>query len=235
MRLQKFMAKSGVASRRKSEDLILQGRVTVNKEKVTKLGRKINPYKDIVHVDNKAIDFEEEKIYIILNKPVGYITTLDDEKNRKIVTDLITDIEERIYPIGRLDRDTSGLLLLTNDGDLTYKLTHPSNMIMKRYIATVSGIPNEKKLNQFRNGIKIDGSLTSPAQIEISKVYNNRSVLDISIYEGRNRQVRKMCNAIGHKVQLLERINIGELGLGNLSIGKWRNLTSEEVDYLKSL
>lgn len=235
MRLQKFMAKSGVASRRNSEKLIKQGKVKVNEIVVTKLGIKIDPYNDKVQVNNKIIKQEYNQVYIMLNKPLGYITTLSDERDRKIVTDLIKNVKERIYPIGRLDMDTTGLLLMTNDGDLTYKLTHPSHEIMKRYIAKVDGIPSKTELEQFRTGLMIDNKLTSPAKIKISKEYKNESILDISIYEGRNRQVRKMCKKINHPVKELKRINIGKLGLGNLNIGDWRYLNSKEVNYLKSL
>lgn len=235
MRLQKYMAKSGVASRRRSEEIILEGRVTVNNLVTKQLGTIINPSKDIVKVDNKKIEMEKEKIYIMLNKPEEYVTTLKDRHSDKIVLDLIDGIEERIFPVGRLDSDTSGLLLMTNDGDLAYKLTHPSNEVPKKYVALVEGTPNSKKLNRFRKGLRIDGRMTSEAYIRIAKRYKDSSVLEISIHEGRNRQVRKMCEYIRHPIKKLKRISIGDLDLGDLEIGKWRHLTEKEVKYLKKL
>lgn len=235
MRLQKFMALCGVASRRKSEEIILQGRVKVNNKIIDTLGTTINPDKDIVTVDDKKIRMETKKVYIMLNKPIGYVTTLKDEKNRKVVTDLIEGVRERIYPVGRLDTDTTGLLLLTNDGDIAYKLTHPSNNIKKRYIAIVEGVPNKRELEKFRRGIVIDGRPTAPAKIKIVKRYEDESILDIEISEGRNRQIKKMCEAINHPVKKLKRISIGEIELGGLDIGNWRFLNDEELKYLKSL
>ncbi|NLV76616.1 MAG: rRNA pseudouridine synthase [Tissierellia bacterium] len=235
MRLQKYMAKCGIASRRKSEEIILEGRVKVNDIVVKELGMTINPKKDIVKVDNEIIKLEENKIYIMLNKPKGYVTTVKDKHSEKIVLDLINGVKERIYPVGRLDVDTTGLLLLTNDGDLAYKLTHPSYEIPKKYIALVKGIPNNKKLYKFRKGLKIDGRMTAEAYIKILKRNRDTSLLEISIHEGRNRQVRKMCKYIGHPVIQLERVAIGKLELGNLGIGEWRYLTSKEIEYLKKL
>lgn len=235
MRLQKYMAKCGIASRRKSEEIILEGRVKVNDIVVKELGMTINLKKDIVKVDNEIIKLEENKIYIMLNKPKGYVTTVKDKHSEKIVLDLINGVKERIYPVGRLDVDTTGLLLLTNDGDLAYKLTHPSYEIPKKYIALVKGIPNNKKLYKFRKGLKIDGRMTAEAYIKILKRNRDTSLLEISIHEGRNRQVRKMCKYIGHPVIQLERVAIGKLELGNLGIGEWRYLTSKEIEYLKKL
>ncbi|QQY80643.1 ribosomal large subunit pseudouridine synthase B [Keratinibaculum paraultunense] len=235
MRLQKYMAKCGVASRRKSEEIILEGRVKVNGIIEKKLGTVIDPNKDVIEVDNKIINMEENKVYIMLNKPEGYVTTVKDKYSKKIVLDLIVGIDERIYPVGRLDSETTGLLLMTNDGDLTYKLTHPSYQVPKKYIALVEGIPNNKKLHKFRRGLKIDGRITAEAYIKILKEYKNTSLLEISIHEGRNRQIRKMCQHIGHPVIKLKRVAIGELELGKLEVGKWRYLTSKEVKYLKTL
>lgn len=235
MRLQKFMAKCGVASRRKSEELISQGLVKVNDKVTRELGTKIDPSKDIVKVEDKRIRLESNKVYIMLNKPIGYVTTLKDEKDRKVVTDLIQEVDERIYPVGRLDIDTTGLLLLTNDGDITYKLTHPSKEIPKRYIAIVEGVPNRGELEKFRKGLFIDGKGTAPADIKIAKRFDDESILDISIHEGRNRQVKKMCEAINHPVKKLKRISMGKLELGGLDIGNWRYLNQEEIEYLKSL
>ncbi|NLL82403.1 MAG: rRNA pseudouridine synthase [Tissierellia bacterium] len=235
MRLQKYMALSGVASRRKSEEIILEGRVKVNNKIVDTLGSVVDPKKDKVYVDNKRITLETNKVYIMLNKPVGYVSTLNDEKGRRIVTDLIEDVNERIYPVGRLDADTTGLLLLTNDGEITNKLTHPSNKIIKKYIAIVEGVPNKVELDMIRNGIFIDGKKTAPAKVKIVKNYLDEAILDIEIHEGRNRQVKKMCEAVNHPVKKLKRVAIGQLQLGGLLIGNWRFLNDEEINYLKSL
>lgn len=235
MRLQKYIAQSGITSRRKAEEMIVQGRVKVNDIMVKELGTTVNPNKDIVKVDNKIIKIEKNKVYIMLNKPEGYVTTLKDKHSDKIILDLIDGIEERIFPIGRLDMDTSGLLLMTNDGDLAHKLTHPSHEVAKKYIAWVEGVPNYKKLNRFRKGLKIDGRMTAEAYVRIVKKHRDSSVLEISIHEGRNRQVRKMCEYIRHPVKKLKRIAIGELTLDDLELGKWRYLTEKEIRYLKRL
>lgn len=233
MRLQKFMAKCGVASRRKSEEMILQGQVKVNGTTIKELGVKIDIDQDIVTIDGKTLKVEENKIYILLNKPVGYITTMSDEFNRKKVIDLLKNIEERVYPVGRLDYDTSGLLLLTNDGDLAYKLTHPKYEIKKKYIAKVSGVPTEQELKQFREGLRIENYITSKAKIRIVSKEKDNSILEIVIHEGKNRQVRKMCSKIGHAVIELKRIEMGEIKLGDVKEGKWRYLSPTEVEYLK--
>lgn len=235
MRLQKYMAQCGVASRRKSEKMIEDGLVKLNNKIVTEQGINIDVNKDIVMVNEKIIKSEENKIYIILNKPLGYVTTMDDEKDRKIVTDLIEGVNERIYPIGRLDMDTSGLLLLTNDGKITNKITHPRNEVVKRYIAIVEGTPNKQELTRFRNGVIIDGKKTSRAKMKIIKNYETESILEIEINEGRNRQIRKMCEAINHPIKKLKRISIGEIQLGGLEVGEWRYLDHEEMEYIKSL
>ncbi|NLY85893.1 MAG: rRNA pseudouridine synthase [Tissierellia bacterium] len=235
MRLQKYIALCGVTSRRKAEKLILEGKVKVNDKVVRELGTVIDVDKDKVKVNDRLIKPERNKVYIMLNKPIGYVTTLKDEKNRRVVTDLIEGVKERIYPVGRLDADTTGLLLLTNDGDITYKLTHPSNEIPKRYIAIVEGVPNKLELESFRKGLKIDGRYTSRAKIKIVRKYENESILDITIHEGRNRQIKKMCEAINHPVKKLKRIAIGDLELGELGLGQWRYLEDEEIEYLKKL
>lgn len=235
MRLQKYMAVCGVASRRKSEEIIKEGRVKVNNKVVIEMGTKVDPKKDIVKVDDEVIREEKNMVYIMLNKPIGYVTTLKDEKGRKTVIDLIEDVEERIFPVGRLDADTTGLLLLTNDGDLTYKLTHPSNEVVKRYIAIVEGVPNRMELERFRNGIMLEGRRTAKASIKIAKNYEDESILDISIHEGRNRQIKKMCELINHPVKKLKRVGLGELELGGLNVGNWRYLNKEEINYLSKL
>lgn len=235
MRLQKYMAKCGVASRRKSEEIILQKRVRVNGKIIDKLGAVINPQRDIVEIDGKTIKLESKKVYIILNKPEGYVTTVKDQFNRPTVLDLISGIEERIYPVGRLDYDTSGLLLLTNDGDLAYKLTHPKHEIVKKYIAKLEGVPDEIDLDMFRNGLDIGGYITSKAKIKIIDKMHTSSIVEIQIHEGKNRQIRRMCEKINHPVIKLKRIAMGKLKLGNLPKGEWRYLTDREIVYLKNL
>lgn len=232
-RLQKYMAKCGVASRRKSEEIISQGRVSVN-GKVTKEIVMIDEELDIVKVDGQMINLEEKKVYIILNKPVGVITSVKDQFNRKTVTEMI-NIKERVYPVGRLDYDTSGLLILTNDGDTAFKLTHPSHEIEKVYEARIKGIPKADEIEKFKSGLSIEDYITAPSNIEILMKYENSSLVHITIHEGRNRQVRKMCNAINHPVLELKRIKMGDIELGDLESGKWRELTEWEVEYLKGL
>lgn len=235
MRLQKYIAHAGITSRRNAEQMILQGRVKVNDVVVKKLGTLVDPDKDIVKIDNKIIELERKKVYIMLNKPEGYVTTLKDMHSEKIVLDLLDGIEERVFPVGRLDKDTSGLLLMTNDGDLAYKLTHPSHVVWKKYIALVDGFPTDKELNKLRKGVNIDGRKTSESYVRLVKKYKNSSVLEISIHEGRNRQVRKMCERVGHPVLKLKRIAIDDLELGGLEVGNWRYLTDKEIKYLKKL
>lgn len=235
IRLQKYLADCGIASRRKSEEYILQNKISVNDRIVNTLGTKINPNKDIVKFAGKIVKQKNKYIYILINKPVNYITSAKDEKNRPIVLDLITDVEERIYPVGRLDSDTSGLLLLTNDGDLTYKLTHPKSETPKTYIAKIKGIPNSKDMEKFKKGLKIENYTTAPAKIELVQVKDKNSIVKITITEGRNRQIRKMCDMIGHAVITLKRISIDKLELGDLSEGTYRHLTKKEINSLKKL
>lgn len=232
-RLQKYMASCGVASRRKCEEIILNGRVKVNDKIVKELGTKININLDTVSVDNKIIIPEENKVYIALNKPEGYVSTVKDEKGRKTILDLI-EVKERIYPIGRLDYDTSGLILLTNDGEVYNKIIHPRVAIDKTYIALVEGIPDKDKVKAFETGIDIGDYFTAPGKCDILRKFNNSSELKIVIHEGKNRQVRKMCDAVGHPVKTLKRISVGYIKLGNLEKGKWRYLSETEIKYLKN-
>lgn len=232
MRLQKFLSAAGIASRRKSEDLIKNGLIKVNGETITKLGSKINLETDIIFYAGKQIKIQNH-IYIMLNKPTGYITTMKDEFNRPNILKLIK-ISERIFPIGRLDYNTSGLLLLTNNGDLSYKLTHPKHNINKTYIAKIKGVLKNSELDNFRNGLIIDGKITAPAQIEIIRTNELYSTVKIKIHEGRNRQIRKMCEMINHHIIELKRIAIGNLKL-DTKIGRYRNLTVQEINYLKSI
>jgi len=233
MRLQKFLAHAGIASRRKAEELITQGRVFVNGVRIKDLGVKVSS-SDVIEVDGKIVKPEERKVYIMLNKPVGYVSTVKDQFARKTVLDLVKDVKERIYPVGRLDYGTSGLILLTNDGDFSYTLTHPSCEIDKVYTAVVKGTVSKDKIEAFKKGIKIDDYITSPAKLRIINIAGNTSTVEITIHEGKNRQVRKMCEAIGHPVLKLKRIAIGPLKLGDLEEGKWRYLTEQEVESLVS-
>ena len=234
-RLQKYMADCGVASRRKSEEFIQRGMVTVNGQTVTELGIKVDPAKDEVKFKGKLIKPSGKKVYIVLNKPEGYVTTAKDQFNRPTVLDLVKDVKERLVPVGRLDYDTSGLLILTNDGDAVYKLTHPKNEINKVYEAKLFGVPDSNTINLFKNGITIDGVKTHPAKIELLKVDGRFSWCNITIHEGRNRQVRKMCQAARHPVASLRRVAEGKIELGDLKKGSWRYLTDKEIRYIKEL
>lgn len=233
-RLQKYMASCGVASRRKCEELILEGKVKVNGVPVNEVGRKIDPLKDIVEYDGKVISKEANKVYIMLNKPEGYISSVKDEKGRATILDIVK-VEERIYPIGRLDYDSSGLLLLTNDGEIYNKIIHPRVELMKRYIAVVKGEINEKDIRKFEIGIDIGGYITAPAELKVISYEKGISTVEIGIHEGKNRQIRKMCAALKHEVLTLKRISIGEIKLGYLKRGEYRNLNKDEISYLNSL
>ncbi len=235
-RLQKFLAEAGVASRRKAEELIAEGKIKVNGKVITELGTKIDPQKDeVLYLDKIISKKEVEMIYIMLHKPEGYVTTAKEQFGRPGVMDLVSGIEARIFPVGRLDYDTSGLVLLTNDGDLTYKLTHPKHDVDKTYIAKLYGTPDDMDLQKFRRGVFIDGRQTKPAKMQILEKGERQSTVEIIIHEGRNRQVRKMCEAIKHPVAQLKRVGTGDLTLGDLPKGKYRHLTPAEVKYLKSL
>ncbi len=237
VRLQKYMAMCGAASRRGAEEIISAGRVTVNGEKITEQGVKVEIGADTVKLDGKVIKPSGKMFYIMLNKPVGYVTTVKDQFERPTVIDLIgTEIHERIFPVGRLDYETEGLLLLTNDGDFTYKVTHPKHNIEKTYIAVLKGGITIKGLAQLRRGVKLDdGFVTSPAQVEMLDAENGHTTIKITIHEGKNRQVRRMFEAVGSKVKELQRVSIGTVELGNLPLGRWRHLTSHEINYLKNL
>lgn len=216
-RLQKFLAEAGIASRRKAEELIAAGRVQVNGRIVTELGTKIDPERDEVVYAGKKVDRKREAlVYIMLHKPEGYVTTAKEQFGRPAVLDLVKGVKERIFPVGRLDYETSGLLLLTNDGDLTYKLTHPKHDVEKTYIARVYGTPDEGDLQKFRRGVLIDGRVTRPARMRVLEKGDRIATVEIIIHEGRNRQVRKMCEAIKHPVAQLKRVATGELRLGEI-------------------
>lgn len=231
MRLQKYIAECGVASRRKSEELIKQGRVKVNGITVSEMGVKVSD-EDVVEVDGRKISLEQKKVYIMLNKPVGYISSVRDQFSRNTVVDLIKGVKERIYPVGRLDYDTSGLLLLTNDGDFAFRLTHPKHEMKKTYIAEVEGVPDSNDIESFQNGLRIEDYVTSPAELTVLEKKKSSSIVKVVIHEGKNRQVRKMCDAIGHPVISLKRIAIGDLYLKSLPEGQWRYLKEEEIKML---
>lgn len=234
-RLQKFLAHCGVASRRKCEELIKKGLVSVNGVVITDMGVKIDGEEDEVKYQGKVVKPEGKKIFIMLNKPCGVISTVREQFNRPKVTDFVGDAGCRLYPVGRLDYDSSGLILLTNDGDITYKLTHPGCEVDKTYIAKVFGIPDTSDIEKLRRGIDIGGFITSPAKVVIKGKMDDACILEITIHEGKNRQVRRMCSAVGHDVLNLKRLSIGEIRLGDLKEGAWRYLTGSEVDYLVSL
>ncbi len=229
IRLQKYLAKCGIASRRKAETLIAAGRISVDGKVVNTMGVKIDPEKQLVLFDGKEVFVEKEKIYYLLNKPKGYVTTVSDPQGRPIVTDLIKDISERIFPVGRLDLDTEGALLLTNDGELAQKMQHPSFGVTKTYEALVAGKPQQNNLDILKKGILLEGRMTSPAGIEVVKQFNKSTLIRITIHEGRKRQVRKMFAAIGHPVNSLKRTAYGRLSLNNLPQGSYRRLNKEDL------
>lgn len=235
-RLQKFLANSGVAARRKCEEFIVAGRVKVNGKTVKELGVKINPDKDIVEFDDKVITKTEKKVYILLNKPIGYVTTAKDQFDRPTVLDLVK-VDEKILPVGRLDMYTSGALILSNDGDFIYKVTHPKYEIEKTYTVTVKGIVTEEDVEKLKNGVKIEDYVSGKAKVKILKTNEekNFSRIQITIHEGKNREVRKMCEAIGKSVLALHRRKIGNLDVKNLALGKWRYLNKKEVTELLNI
>lgn len=234
-RLQKVLAKAGVASRRHSEELILSGKVKVNGKFVTELGTKVNPLKDKISVNGKPLPAAEKKVYYILNKPRGYVTTVSDERGRKTIMDILEGVEQRVYPVGRLDYDSEGLLLLTNDGELTQALTHPSHKVKKTYQVTVKGIPEMEQLKLMAKGLELEDGMTAPAEVRLVSIGEDRASLEISIHEGRNRQVRRMCEHIGHEVLRLRRIRIGSLSLEKLKSGEFRPLTLKEIREIRTL
>ena len=234
IRLQKYLAEAGNASRRKCEEYITDGRIKVNGKIINELGTKVNPEKDEIYFDDKKIENKEELVYILLNKPIGYVTTAKDQFNRDTVMNLIK-IKERVVPVGRLDMYTSGALLLSNDGNFVYKITHPKHEINKTYTVTLKGIVTKEDVEKLEKGVDIGGYITKPAKVKILKtdIEKNISRLEITIHEGKNRQVRKMCEAIGKKVQALHRTKIGNISVKTLKIGQWRYLTKKEIQELK--
>lgn len=236
IRLQKILSQAGVASRRAAEKLIAEGRVTVNGTVVSEMGSKADPAVDEIRVDGRRIRASERRRYILLNKPVGYVTTRQDPQKRRTVIDLLQGVREYVYPVGRLDYDTAGLLLLTNDGDLAAQLTHPRHGVERTYEARVAGVPDRDALDRLRKGIPLDGRRTLPADVALVSRgrHDQEGILRLTIREGRNRQVRRMCEAVGHPVRALTRVRFGSVSDRRLKPGEWRELGPEEVAKLKS-
>lgn len=234
IRLQKFLSESGVASRRKAEELIEMGKVKVNGH-VVALGTKVDPKRDKVTVRGKTVVATREKMYIMLHKPRGYVTTMSDEKDRKCVSDLVKDAGVRLFPVGRLDMNSEGLLLMTNDGDFANKLTHPSSHVNKTYRVTVKGEAEDEKIVQMSEGIMLDGSKTLPCDCFVAERKPDRTVLIFILQEGRNRQIRRMCEAVGLEVMRLKRTEIAGVKLGMLKRGSWRELNEREMRHLTNI
>ena len=237
-RLQKILSQAGIASRRAAETLIADGRVSVNGTTVREMGTKADPASDDIRVDGRRVKAPAHQRYILLNKPPGYVTTRLDPQRRPTVIDLLRGVREYVYPVGRLDYDTEGLLLLTNDGDLAARLTHPRHGVERTYEARVAGVPDAHAIERLRKGIPLDGRRTLPAEVVLLNTHDDRraadGVLIITILEGRNRQVRRMCEAVGHPVRALTRTRIGPLADKRLKRGQWRDLTPQEVRMLKT-
>lgn len=232
VRLQKYIAMSGAASRRAAEQMIDDGRVKVNGELVREQGVKVEIGCDKVELDGQLIKAANKKIYIALNKPAGYVTTVKDQFDRPTVMDLVKkEIHTRVFPVGRLDFETEGLLIMTNDGDWANRVSHPRFESSKKYYAVLKGVLTISELNRIRRGVVIDGRKTRQAECEIMEIENNMTLVEITIHEGRNRQIRKMFEAVGHEVKALRRVRVGNIELGSLPQGRWRYLTSGEIDY----
>ena len=234
MRLNKYIAQAGIASRRKADQLIENGNVKVNGMTVKEMGF-ITAEGDVVEVNGRVIEPVTKMEYIILNKPKGYLTAMSDDRERPTVADLVSDVEARVFPVGRLDFDTTGLLIMTNDGDVANRLAHPAHEVVKTYRALVSGVLSPERAVKLRKGVDIGGYVTAEAYVEVIKQVRKNTLVEIGIHEGKNRQVRKMFAAVGNKVLELQRISIGEIYLGRLMEGHYRKLKKEEIDYLKSL
>ena len=231
IRLQKFLSEAGVASRRKAEDMIRSGKVKVNGS-VAQIGDSVDPKRDTVTVSGKKVRKETNLRYILLNKPRGYVTTTDDDLGRKCVLELVRDVKERIYPVGRLDRVSEGALILTNDGAFANAMMHPSKHVPKTYRVTVRPGITSEQVDILSTGVELDGRLTAPAQVYVISKEDDRAVLEIVLYEGRNRQIRRMCEAVSLEVARLRRIAVGSVKLGMLQTGEWRDLTPTEIESL---
>ena len=234
IRLQKYIADCGITSRRKAEELIKNGKIEVNGHVITELGTKINPEKDIVKYNNKRIKKEQTYVYILLNKPIGYVTTVKDQFKRPTVMELIKNAKEHVVPVGRLDMYTSGALILSNDGDFIFEVTHPKHEITKTYQVTLKGIITEEEIENLQNGVDIGEYITRPAKVRIMKIDKEKQIsrIEIVIHEGKNRQVRRMCEGVGKKVLALHRSKIGNLSVKDLKLGEWRYLKLQEVSTL---
>jgi len=234
VRIQKYLSDCGVMSRRTAEKEILLGKVLVN-GKPAEIGQKIDPDRDTVEYKGKTIKKETQRYtYIMLNKPIGYVTTMSDEKGRKCVADLVKDVGVRVYPVGRLDLNSEGLLLMTNDGELTELLTHPKHRIKKVYHVKIDSEITPEQLKELSSSMEIDGYTIQPVKTTVLKMEEGKTVLQMELYEGRNRQIRKMCEKVGLEIINLKRVAIGEIKLGNLGKGRWRYLTKSQVEYLKN-
>ena len=233
-RLQKYLAECGIASRRKCEEYIIQGKVQVNGKTITELGVKVNPEKDKITFEGKNVKQEERKVYILLNKPIGYVTTVKDQFKRDTVMDLLKDIKTRIVPVGRLDMYTSGALILSNDGDFVNKITHPSHEVEKTYNVTVRGKITKDEMKKLEEGVDIGDYITKPAKTKILKIDESKNIsrFQIIIHEGKNRQVRRMCKTINKPVLALHRSAIGKINVKNLKLGEYRLLTNKEIEEL---
>ena len=231
-RLQKIIARAGIASRRAAEELILNGRVMVDGQTITELGGKYDSSRQKICVDGKPLTLAEKKVYYLLNKPKGYLSTAKDERGRRTVLDLLPEVRERVYPLGRLDNNTEGLLLISNDGDLMNGLLHPRYKVNKTYVARLAGVPSEKLLDKLRQGIKLEDGMTAPAVVKMLETSDSEAKVEITIHEGRNRQVRRMFAAIGCDVRALKRVKFAGLTLKGVKRGHYRPLTDEEITEL---
>ena len=231
MRINKYIASAGVASRRKADELIAAGKVKVNNILLREPGYDVKEG-DIVEVNGIPIEGDEKKVYYILNKPVGYITTVKDDQERPTVMELMKDVPGRLFPVGRLDYNTSGLLIMTNDGDFSYRVAHPKHELGKTYHAMVKGVLSGTKIAKLKKGVDIGGFITSPAQVRVLKESAKHTLVEITIHEGKNRQVRKMFKAVGNPVEELTRVAIGDVKLGRLAVGGFRKLTRDEINHL---
>ena len=234
-RLQKVISHAGIVSRREAERLIIDGRVAVNGCVVTKLGTKVDPGRDVIKVDGRLVKSFPEKVYIVLNKPAGYVSTLKDPQGRPVIMDLLDDINTRVYPVGRLDYDAEGLLLLTNDGELAHRLQHPRYKIRRTYEVKVKDVPTDDELSRVRKGIRLEDGVTLPAKVTFLKKTMKNCWLKITLSEGRNRQVKRMFEALSHPVMKIKRVKFGALGLGTLKRGQYRHLAKDEVKKLYAL
>ncbi len=233
-RLQKIISEMGIASRRKAEELIIEGRVTVNGH-IASIGMKADPDKDHIKIDGKLLIRPEKKVYVIFNKPKSVVTTLHDPEGRPTIKDFLKDIRYKVFPVGRLDYESEGLLLLTNDGDFAHTLLHPSKKIPKTYLVKVKDIPEENELDKIRKGLKLDDCITAPAKVKRIRKSENNAWLEITIYEGKKRQIRRMFEKVGHPVLKLKRIKIDGIELGDLSSGEYRFLTPEEIKKIRGI